>query len=269
MIRNRVVVVGLMVACVGSLVTSSCATFDVPASTCSATRPSLMVGKEVSVGRADPSCAACFEDRCCDEVGRCQDQNSCASRVRATQACVVAAGLQGAGKERACTTNLAGDPLATKAYGCMRERCGEGCGLPVCQIDPATLLMVNAECDSCVSGACCPQINACYGNRTCKLMLECIFDECKRGLSSELEDPAIRGGAVPSSCQPAVAAAPTTFDIAGSCVAGCLARFAAVAQGPEIDPGGRAGCLAFDVYSCASRAGCSKDCRYVPPDASP
>jgi hypothetical protein len=108
-----------------------------------------------------------------------------------------------------------------------------------------------------VTASCCPQINECYGDRGCKLVLECIFGHCGRELGNELlrdertgfrADPCADGGRAPG-------------DVAfQGCIADCINDFGGVQAGFG------SACRAFGVYKCAAAARCGSEC-VVQPDA--
>ena len=230
-------------------VVAACHTFSVPSDVC---HPDDVNGKVVD-GHADVLCTACLQDKCCDDVGRCQADPACASEVSKTQACVVAGGISGGAVERRCVDdNLHSARKSTLVYACMREQCGVPCGLPVCRVDPAAGLVVNATCDTCFTGSCCDFINECYGNRACKLIVDCVASTCQASLGSTL-----------TSLDPNVASGACTTDAASigpSCVGSCIDRFSELEQGLLVDAAKTARCLATRVVACGARASCSAKC---------
>ena len=229
----------------------ACRTFSVPSETC---RPDPVNGKLVD-GKPDLVCSSCLEDKCCDEIGRCQDDANCADEVSKTQACVVAAGLQAGAVERTCADQNLRARTSTLTYQCMRSKCGESCGLPVCQLNPSATLIVGPACDNCLTGSCCDTINACYGNRTCKLILDCLGD-CKGDLGTTLSalDATFASATADAACNG------TTSSFGSSCVQKCIDQFSQVEQGLLLDPANTARCLSSRVVSCATKASCGAKC---------
>lgn len=163
----------------------SCKTFDLPNETCD---PSHLHGGKLSGDLTDSACNRCLEDQCCEQVGTCERTNGCTDLVSSVHTCVIDAGLLGAQEEKACAQGrkLAQTPPADDAYRCMRDSCGNECGLPVCKVDPAALLIQTADCDGCFSSSCCSELNACYASRACKLTVECIIRDCGTELGASL-----------------------------------------------------------------------------------
>lgn len=255
----------------------SCQAFDPPDETCDPRR----VDAKRNLGEpADGACSRCLEDRCCDHVGSCERKDGCAERVSAVHACVLEQPLAGARREPGCASavGLAQDPDANDTYRCMRDSCGRECGLPVCKVDPAAVLIQNATCDGCFAGSCCEQLNGCYGSRACKLMIECITQTCGNELGKALVADAARPPAVlppeavdaasggPEVCGDSGAPAPFA---APACVRACLCKFRDNDQGlPPVDPEQRPFTLALRVYECGANAGCGASCLDGPDDAS-
>ena len=276
----------------------SCKTFDLPAETCDPAPLDARHGLQ-----SENDCSRCLEDQCCDAVGVCDrkpagtppDKHpSCAKIVSDTHRCVLEAGVNGASDENHCAT-VAGltaleeggtdggttlvNPEADSAYRCMRGRCGAQCGLPVCKVDKAALLIRNADCDRCYAGGCCLDLNRCYENRACKLMLECIIGECGSDLGmagTEGGAPSLPEGGAPG--QPGGAGAvpdiertctekPKDFP-AGQCVLNCLCRFRKNDEGlPPTDPTAAPFVLAKKVFDCGQAANCGEACALPPADA--
>jgi hypothetical protein len=250
----------------------SCKTFDLPDETCD---PSKQHGGELMTPLSDATCNRCLEDRCCDAVGVCERKTGCSEAVSGVHACVVAGGLAGARKETACAEaqKLGEMPEADTAYRCMRDQCGGECGLPVCRVDPAALLIQSANCDACFASSCCPQLNECYASRACKLTIECIAKECGRTFGSALT-PGILNGAPDAGtgsfdgqglCSPD---AGTNAGGPPACIQRCLCAFKDNDQGLQpTELAKRPINLALSVYQCGVSAGCGQSCT-EPPDAA-
>jgi hypothetical protein len=253
----------------------SCTTFDLPNETCA---PRRLDAKRDLGEPADGACSRCLEDRCCDRVGSCDRKEGCAETVSAVHRCVLEQPLAGARREQGCAlgAGLAQDPEANDAYRCMRDACGQECGLPVCKVDPAAVLIQNATCDGCFAGSCCAQLNACYGSRACKLTIECIAHSCGTRLGQGLVDDAARPPrALPSGGDDGAGATALCADVAPAdftapaCVRACLCRFRDNDQGlPPEDPEARPLTLALRVYECGASAGCGASCLEGPEDAA-
>lgn len=245
----------------------SCKTFDLPAETCN---PSLLHAS--APGTED--CGRCLEDHCCDAVGVCERTTGCAGIVSQTQFCVLNQGINGASAEKSCAEGsgltLTKDkklvnPEADGTYRCMRGECGAQCGLPVCKVDKAALLIRNARCDECFAGGCCAPLNRCYENRACKLMLECIINTCGSELGKALKDPTggPPDGSVGSRAETDLLCSdhpPPNIGIP-DCVRTCLCRYRDNDQGlpPENDALLPAS-LAQSVYFCGKDAQCGDRC---------
>ncbi|MBS2016599.1 MAG: hypothetical protein JST00_27190 [Deltaproteobacteria bacterium] len=201
---------------------------------------------------ARPVCKECLERAAtCDTVGRCNDVSGCTQSVREAHQCVLDAGRLAFREESRCVASLAEAPKAT--YAKMRESCGKECALPVCKVDQATVRFGAPECDRCITGACCDEINRCYANRTCKLILECIV-KCPDPLNPTAfpdfapdQGPCAAGdGGPPAS---------------SGCVTSCLTAFAAHEQRVEgADPKDSAQCIAYSIRKCAIDTQCSGSC---------
>jgi hypothetical protein len=249
----------------------SCKTFDLPEEICDAR---ALAGPLLASLQTGGACTRCVEDSCCDAVGACQNKARCFEIVKGVHECTLDAGRAGASAESECAKDGGLDRdagvEADDTYRCMRDRCGSQCGLPVCRVDPAAGLILNVRCDQCFSSSCCPELNRCYGNRACKLALECITEKCEPSLAADLLDDEITGG--PARALDAGLIDPRSFcDDAGPvlgdgggaprCVRTCLCQFATGDPGLEpLDPGTQPFALALGVYACAASASCGKAC---------
>jgi hypothetical protein len=265
------VVTGALLAVLGAAL--SCKTFDLPNETCNASKQH---GGELTPPLSDTSCTRCLEDRCCDVVGVCERKDGCTAIVSGVHACVIGHGLAGAREEAACADRmkLAEAREADTAYRCMRDRCGGECGLPVCRVDPAALLIHNANCDGCFSSSCCPQLNACYASRACKLTIECIVKECGTAFGTTLTAGIANGapdagtGTFDGQRLCPTDGGTSTFG-PPSCVQKCLCAFKDNDQGLAPEPSQRPVNLALAVYQCGVSAGCGVSCTDTPDAATP
>lgn len=228
------------------------------------TRETCRAGDLVALaGEASAACTKCLERAAtCDTVGNCVEiGGDCIGPVRAAHACVqdAAAASKAAEEEGACTKDLTGAARGT--YDVMRASCGRECLLPVCKVDPSAVSFGAPDCDRCITSACCEQINACYGNRTCKLIIECIA-ACPNAL---IEGPALPPGRDPCTSDDDGAGRPggpggDAGDAGADCVSRCLSSYAdhELRQAPDAGPGAR--CLAYSIRSCALGARCASRC---------
>lgn len=213
-------------------------------------------------GEASPDlgCTKCVEEQCCDLVGDCQGSD-CAPAVAAAHACVLDAGRGAGAAEPECRSALEGDDQRRDTYQCMRDRCGEACGLPVCKLEPLVPRIGELACDRCFAGSCCAEMNACAKNRTCLLTLECIASRCRTELTRALtreQHPAAQA-LVDLACAAEGAPPPE----AQGCIAGCIAELA-----PDESEDAREGrCLAARVNECGADVGCGPECAAAPVDA--
>ena len=279
--RSSVIVVAIGLAVAAAF---SCKTFNLPSDTCD---PTQLHGGMLSGDLSDSTCNRCLEDHCCEQVGNCGHANGCQETVSAVHACVIDAKLMGAQREDRCARDhmLEQSPAADQAYRCMRDSCGNECGLPVCKVDPAAVLIQTPSCDACFSSSCCSELNACYANRACKLTIECIVNECGPQLGASLlagtvsSAPLNAGGGDGDAagfdvCAPEAA---PNGPHAPACVSKCLCdyKFNDPGLAPDSDAQ-RPALLALAVYVCAQEAECGKECPHdldaggdAAPDASP
>jgi len=219
-------------------------------------------------GSTDPGCSTCLQRSCCDEVGACQADAACVEAFRAAHRCVLE---RGAGDESECVSPLgASTSSGRRLYECMRARCGgnvpseAACGISSCRVDQAVVLIATPTCDRCVTGSCCKEVNDCYGDRRCKLAVECIARECTSTVGRDMEflaeigDEGVRAvrDAVCSNTPLPVGVGPDR--LGGSCIERCLVDFAPVTGGTTDDANAR--CLAFSVFACSAGAKCGAAC---------
>lgn len=258
-------VVAIVVACTATL--SMQPACDLPNKTCSGDKVSALVSDDG--GASDPrspACTRCMQDpACCDVLGACDEDQKCIDEFKRMQHCMIE---RGAGHEAECKQEL-GNSASKALYQCVRKPCGKLCGIPNCDLNPAVTLFSTPTCDRCIGSACCEQINACYGNRQCKLFLECVSNHCPHTIGTSMA----RVGALPREiidtfeaavCGDAGAAALTTqgqFD-PGACLQRCLDEFAAPEAGLP-DENKAASCLAVGVYTCGARNGCGNPCEAI------
>lgn len=266
---TRVLRLVVAVAVLALAATFSCKTFDLPGEICN---PSQLDARRPRGEAADGPCSRCLETKCCDKVGICERKESCPELVRAAHDCVLGAELQGAAVEATCAEPLGAVAEATDTYRCMRDSCGAECALPVCRVDQAAGLLQTASCDGCFSSSCCPQLNACYRSRACKLTLECIVDECKGKLGESLVAAATNPAFAPPDGAAGIDVdqedvkricddkAPSGFFPAPSCVRTCLCRFRDNDQGLLPPPELRPFTLALRIYECGAKASCGSKC---------
>jgi hypothetical protein len=150
----------------------------------------------------------------------------------------------------------------------MRNSCGDNptdgqrCGMPSCNLDTSVILLATPRCDRCIGSSCCDLINACYKERGCKLIVECVVTRCRaklgeglRGLGqqnvSDVERAICTGG------RP-LAGPGGGASIATTCIESCLDDFAPIDGGTSDDHAAR--CDSFKVYACGARSGCGDEC---------
>jgi hypothetical protein len=152
------------------------------------------------------------------------------------------------------------NPEAYALYQCMRDPCGSQCGLPSCKVDQAAQLIVNASCDECFAGGCCAPLNACYGDRACKLMFECMINECGNEFWHDLEDqtpPASDNPVLPDICS---TTPPKPVAGIPACELACICRYRNNDPGlPPLDPAMIPANLATAVYGCG-KGRCASAC---------
>ncbi len=252
-VLNMLWVRSLVCVIATAAVVVACSAWQIPSKRCRATELS---GEDAAVATpATARCAACVNAQCCDAVGHCGETGGCNERVLAARSCLLAAGPTAAREEEACRKHLDNLPEPVAAYSCMREKCGQDCQIPSCDVSPAATAVVNGRCDRCVTASCCPQINFCYGDRGCKLVLECIFQSCKPELGKELLQDEQTGARI-NPCDDAIvgldaSAGPVGFK---GCIADCINDFGRVQASFE------SACRAFSVFRCAAEAKCGNEC---------
>ncbi len=267
-VRGALVHCGVILAVAGLIVASACDALSIPSKDCHANRTNRFDDPDTGTNvPATTECAKCLNAKCCDDVGRCEEREGCRLQVIEAHECVSA----NRPEEARCIQTL--DDLGRGLYQCMRRSCGVECDVPSCDVEKSAALIGTPDCDRCITASCCPEINECYGNRRCKLIIECISQRCDSELGplfSEFGakgDSAIDAGTL-AACTPfANGAGPPP--IGADCIQGCLDAFATADGGPYDDTDAR--CKAYAVYACASRPShnCGARCRVEKPvDAS-
>ncbi|HVH45555.1 MAG TPA: hypothetical protein VM925_24545 [Labilithrix sp.] len=241
-----------------------------PDKTCYADRVNAL-GVEEDAG-PQRECTNCLQAKnapkaCCDAVGACDEDPSkeCAPSFKAAHLCLVEGGPS---EESRCKGLLTND-RSKNLYSCMRANCGRECRIPSCDVDPAVVLFANPGCDSCVGGACCEQINKCYGSRRCKLIVECITTHCTRTLGRSMTDLGLVPPEELAAVRNAVCSGQNDVEGGsgpGACLERCLDDFAPSGDGGTADDYS-ARCDAFEVYACGARAKCGPKC--MRPDSGP
>lgn len=234
---------------------SSCA--NVPNNTCSGERVNVLLDLDSGSDPRRDDCTRCMQrQECCDRLGACGDDETCVANFKAMQRCELE---RGATADKECRRLLA-DDKSLALYTCVRKPCGVSCGIPSCDLDQAVTLFGTAECDSCITGACCTEINACYTNRQCKLFLECITDHCPKSLGPSLDAfGKLDAGAIDALTTSICSGQNIAVDT-GACLARCFSEYVLPADGGN-DPDDRAaGCLALNVYACGAKSGCGPRC---------
>ncbi len=262
------VAVTTVVALAATIASSSCEAFDLPGVACHGT---LVQGAVASETR--DACSSCLDKACCDAVGACEAEGAgCTKALVDGHSEILAAGVDATRKEAEVRRRFA-TPAQRNAYECMRKDCSGPCALPVCEVDNAVTLVVNAACDACLSGACCNAINACYQDRPCRLAIDCVTQECAAdfGPSVTRTDPARLPAIEATICDadgpPRVGdgAPPPGAEDFGPCISRCLFEYAVTPERPERTA--VSACLAFRVYACGARARCGDACT-LPGDAA-
>jgi hypothetical protein len=225
---------------------------DLPGKTCCGDH--LNARRSAPDAAPDEACTTCLQGpACCDRVGDCDEDKGCVESFQATHLCVLEGG---APAEARCMSNLKSN--SRDLYGCMRDNCAEQCGVPHCKLAPEVVLFSTPSCDRCMGPACCDAINECYGNRQCKLIVECVTNHCKNTLGPALVQlasapPGTVDRVLQENCaDDAAAASPAVGPTA--CIARCLDEFAPTQE----DHRGR--CLAFTVFACGVHQSCGPAC---------
>ena len=258
------IVIAIPIAVGLAVAASSSCTFNLPSDTCDPTK--LHGGPLMGPVSGDSVCNRCLEDQCCEKVGNCDHATRCMDTVSAVHACVIDAGRMGAQSEDGCAMHemLGQSPAADQTYRCMRDSCGNECGLPVCKVDPAARVIQSAGCDRCIASSCCSELNACYANRACKLMIECIVNDCGRQLGEGLLEDPLQGPLDAGDVAAFDACAPPSAvngAHAPPCVGSCLCEY--MFNDPGLAPSTdeqRPALLARAVYTCAQQAKCGQPC---------
>lgn len=246
---RRALAVSVVAAAVGLLaLAADTACSNVPSQFCRGPA----INRKGGEANPDPACTECVEQQCCDLLGECQGTD-CAKNVAGAHACVLDAGRGAGAAEPTCTASL--KDTSRDTYQCMRGKCGERCGLPVCKLDPLVPRLGDVDCDRCFAGSCCPEMNACAKNRSCLLALECILTRCTNELATGLTQEAHPAAAAlaKTACEPDDSGPPAGR---GGCFEQCIQEFAA--GGTEEAAEGR--CLAARVNECGADVGCGDEC---------
>lgn len=270
--KHLFVALFLATGIVTALLTSLPSCDGPPDKTCFASRVNALT--EPDAAGPSRACSVCLQSKnapkaCCDAVGACDEDptKKCVPSFQAAHLCVVDGGRSA---ESRCKGMLEGE-RASALYACMRSNCGPECGVPSCDLDPAVVLFANPSCDRCMGGGCCEQINACYGDRRCKLTLECITKNCPRTLGPSMTELTDAGPDVIRRLRDAVCtpgSQPAPGDVGpGACLQRCLDDFAPGPEGGGTSDDFGARCLAFGVYACGAESNCGPSC--ARPDAGP
>lgn len=239
------------IAAVGALVgLVACSAFSFPTQEC---HGELIDWASPQTFADRSSCAQCLELHCCDDVGFCSADQTCAGEFRRAHQCV-----QGnPAAEIACVSSLPEQPR--KLYGCMRDACANECAVPSCVIAPTVSQLGEPTCDRCITASCCEKVNVCYENRRCKLTLECIVRECKTELGVGMTELANLAPGMLDRVTKQICSNDDVVDNVGQfegCIQTCLQRFT---TGTSNDPQAR--CEAFEIYACAAQKNCAGDCQ--------
>jgi hypothetical protein len=270
--RHARLVVGALLFGVAALSSASAVPL---VAACNSLPEKTCYGARVSASResallAEPTCATCLQRECCDEVGACQEDQSCIDTFRQAHFCA----MHRLKTESECVSPLGGpDNGRRRLYDCMRTRCGAlvaaeaPCQISSCNVNPAVVQLGPATCDRCVNDACCKEVNECYLDRRCKLAVECIVRDCGPTLGQEMTALGDRGpeevrreraGVCSSGTIPVDAGRPN----APGCIDKCLNDFAPLAGGTSDDANAR--CLAFSVFACGASSKCGPKCVAAP-----
>jgi hypothetical protein len=128
---------------------------------------------DLSDAFVDVVCKECAEASCCAELEACSEGSAC-SALR---------GCRGVCFDQACVTACEAqhpDGVAPSGAidGCLQGACAVECPLPV-GICGTVFTTGEAECDDCVSGACCPEVTACVADVQCDTCLKTFDEACE------------------------------------------------------------------------------------------
>jgi hypothetical protein len=227
----------------------------IPSQTCKPFAVDAIV--EQAEGTTQLACETCLEDRCCDPIGRCDDALGCEEDVKRTHACVIDASVT-ASEKRCVETELEAG-AAHEAYQCMHDTCARECGLPACSVDPSFGQFLDVGCDRCVAAACCNELNACAGNRACKLVIDCITTRCRDSLGAIAEQTPL-AAAVAQRDQVCTEGPDARRPSGVACIDTCIADFADYDQTALFDRSKSSECLAIGVFACLVGSRCGSQC---------
>jgi hypothetical protein len=257
--------VATVVALVATIASSSCNAFNLPDGACHG-----VVVQGATAPETRNACSSCLDKGCCDAVGACEAEGAgCSKAIVDGHGEILAAGLDATQKEAEVRRRFS-TAAQRNTYECMRRECSGPCALPVCEVDRAASLIVNATCDRCLSDSCCSAINACYQDRPCRLALDCITNECATdfGPSVGRIDPARLPELERLICDRSEAppgtedgGPPSGAEGMGSCVTRCIFEYAISDERPERTQVST--CLAYRFYACGVRAGCAEACTFA------
>jgi hypothetical protein len=267
-LRSVLVRIVVVLAVAALVISASCDAFTIPTKDCHGTDVNRFDIPEAGPTVEAHPCGACLAAKCCDDVGRCEELAGCPSKVIEAHRCVSG----NRPEEARCIEKL--DDRGRNLYACMRRSCGNECDVPSCEIERSAALFVSADCDRCMTATCCPEINECYKNRRCKLIIECVSSKCGADvgrlmvefgkLGEERIDASAQEACTAFSADSAAAGPPGASD---DCVGQCLDAFATDDGGPYDDADAR--CKAFRVFACASRPSSNCGVRCLPPPSPP
>lgn len=260
MVRRIVALSAFGVVIAGSLA-SQVACWNLPISQNLVCHPARVDALSTERKHTTPAkCEVCLEDQCCDPIYACEGESACIDKVHAAHDCALADDKS----EGTCRRDLETDAGATsktvQTYQCMYEHCGNECGFPVCQVDPSYALVIDVPCDRCIANGCCTELNACAKDRGCKLVTDCILQNCGQKFAGIITaiDPnnvtAFRDQACAGNSPPP----PPGQDF--SCVSACFEQYRDYDQSPSFKPEERTACLSTSVLACIVKAGCGASC---------
>jgi hypothetical protein len=112
----------------------------------------------------DEACQECGVSTCCSELGACDEDPACVERFGCRFAC------SDETCRTTCDTDHPGGGEAASALEACLGGCSAECPAPS-SICSAPLSSGDADCDECLSGACCTQVDACLASANCEACL--------------------------------------------------------------------------------------------------
>lgn len=134
-------------------------------------------------------CGVCAEASCCAELAACDTGTECGDLLDCEAGCQTQACTDD------CAAGIAGGVTARDGFqSCLGDSCAAECEVVSEGICGTNFTTLTVECDECVEGACCDEVEACVADNVCAGCLEdasgaaCADDSVLAGMESCFTD---------------------------------------------------------------------------------